>query len=73
MKKLSKSEMKKFLGGQSARAGCGSICYYFSGGFLRASTCVFRFVLNPLPPAIPPPSCVCQATGAACWDDVVVV
>jgi natural product precursor len=76
MKKLSKSEMKKVKGGWF-NEGCGSPCFYFSGGFFQVSTCVPKLPsvgLYPIPlPAVSLPSCVCKATGAFCGYAAVVV
>jgi hypothetical protein len=76
MKKLSKADMKKMKGGWPFGGGCGSICFYFSGGIFLTSTCVLRLNLwppIPLPGPIPTSSCVCKATGASCGNDWVVV
>jgi hypothetical protein len=67
MKKLSKAEMKKMKGG-GLSGGCGSPCYYFSGGIFGVSTCVPKLpsIFNPIPLPVVVPSCVCKATGAFC-------
>lgn len=72
-KKLSKAEMKKVMGG-GISAGCGSPCYYVSGGIIKASVCVIRLpvILGPLPGVIPP-SCVCKGSNQYCYGDWVVV